>query len=195
MPEQTNDILVVVDVKKSSVQMWASDDSIVLSGNGTKELYVNIPVGDNIRWTAVPLQATDGSDANLYSVIITDVKLWGANSQNNQTDAYPYLNNWLLNNGDMTIASYTKQGDLTQNYPWTAHNDGSHTSGPFATATLGDYSPFVQCTTQLNDRDTPFIQKVAYTFTVKIYMNGQDTGKTITWDPFVRIYREGHQNS
>src|SRR4051812_23783497 len=103
------DILVIVDCNQppinntlpsDSVQMFASDPSIVRNhGQGSTELWVQVPRESYLRWRAVPRQLTDEQD-HKFQVVITQVTLWGPNGDY-QLDATTYLpkNGWAAFRG------------------------------------------------------------------------------------------------
>jgi hypothetical protein len=174
------DILIVVDCVRQSVQMYAADPGIVQSNSqGTNELWVKVPADTVLRWRAVPLQMDTGSDSEpeLYHVIISSFKLWGAGGGTPpQGDASLYLKEWGTSNGEGDAPYYSSTGNIAPN-----------TTLPVGTE--GINRPFVQTTAQLTNRDETQGPKVAYSFTVDVYKNRTKVA-TINWDPFVTVYRE-----
>ena len=197
----SKDILVVVGCTKVKneypVQMFAADPSIIASGShqGSAELHVNVPVGEVIKWRAVPLQISEGIDPKQTSealdanesgwrVIITAVNLWGPNPEKDLGDAQTYLVGWGTNNGDAEGFHYSKQGTIAFP-PGPPPKDGCLWSKEIPVSNQRNYGPFVYCMTQLPDQKTPG-PKVAYSFECTVYKNGKLAHK-VTWDPYVTV--------
>ncbi|PCC74043.1 Inclusion body protein [Nannocystis exedens] len=138
------------------------------SSEGSNELAVKVPVGTELRWRAVPLQTTAPGDAGVYHTIIEAYYLWD--------QAGTYLTEWGTSNGGGDAPFYKSTGNLANNTPATI-------------AVEGIDRPFIQCLTQLANRDQNVSPKVAYTFYIGIYKNG-DKVEQISWDPFVTVYRQ-----
>lgn len=185
----SQDILVVVDCKAKNAKMYAADANIAQgSSQGTDELYVKVPVGEQLRWYAVPLQFSEGIEGEgQWHVILTKVQLWGPHgtpgSPGYQGDAKLYLADWAVNNGGSDNPCYANQGPLT-----FQSSDGNQVSNETQIDVLGTNRPFVECTTQLTSRDEPQSPKLAYTFWCQIYENSSKVAE-FSWDPFVTVCR------
>jgi len=174
------DILVIINCKSGTVNMYAADPSIVQGNSqGSSELWVRVPASENLRWRVVPLQLGEGAGgaAQLYHTIISKYHLWEANPSAHpaQGEASEYLVNWATNNGAGDTPYYHPPGDLNRD------TDAAIT-------TQGINRPFVECTTQLTGRDEEESKRLAYTFYVDIYRDREKV-RTINWDPYVTVYR------
>lgn len=177
------DILIIVNAETGTVQMFAADPSIVQGNSqGSNELWVRVPASENLRWRVEPLQLSEGvsGEGDMYHAIISSVRLWGANAGQNQGDAGNYLVNWASNNGAGDTPYYNPSGDLIPG----KNEDGK----PATIGTQGINRPFVECTTQLSNRDEETSLKLAYSFSVDIY-KGRQKVRSISWDPYVTVYR------
>ncbi|MDI3290365.1 hypothetical protein [Polyangium sp. 15x6] len=177
------DILIIVNAKTGTVQMYAADPSIVQGNSqGSNELWVRVPASEQLRWRVEPLQLAEGAsgEADLYHAIITRVELWGPTESPPQGDASKYLVDWISNNGAGDTPYYSAPGTITA---------GKNTFGPpTPIATQGINRPFVACETQMSNRDEMVSPKIAYSFSVDIYL-GREKVNTVTWDPYVTVYR------
>lgn len=160
------DILVIVNCETNAVQMYCDPSILYNSSEGSSELWVKVPVSTNLRWRTVPLQLTD-EGAGIYHTIISAYRLWPGASD--------YLVDWATSNGGGDAPRYNPPGELNQ-----------EVSAPIAIE--GINRPFIQCLTQLKNRDEMQSPQVAYTFYIDIYKNGHKL-RTINWDPYVTVYR------
>jgi hypothetical protein len=186
------DILIVVDCQKplsggslpaEAVTMYASEPSTIVRANsqGTSELWVQVPPETNLRWRAVPLQISQGApEGQRWQVMITQVKLWGANGAN-QLKASDYLQVWFTDAGTGRGPGYSPSpGQFT----FSPGNDFSESN--VAGVQVGSIAdPFIQATCF---GEMSSSQYVAYSFTCTVYNNGQPYA-TVTWDPYVTIYQ------
>ena len=166
------DILIVVNCKlsgASAIQMYCDPSILDRSPEGSYELGVRVPLGTVLRWRAVPLQLAEGTDgdAGVYHVIIKQYHLWD--------NAGQYLTEWGTSNGGGDAPLYLSPGNLAADTP-------------AALSTEGIDRPFIECLTQLTNRDESVSPRVAYSFTVSVYKNGDQVNE-FTWDPYVTIYR------
>ena len=178
----SKDILIVVDCKAERVKMYAADESIVVSSQGGDELFINVAVGEQLRWSAVPLQFSEGIEGEgEWNVILSKVQLWGAGGAQGEADLY--LQDWAINNGGSHRPSYEDQGPIS--FETSGNNK---VSNEFSITSLGTNRPFVECTTALTNRDEEKSPKVAYTFWCQIFKNKEKVGE-FSWDPFVTVFR------
>lgn len=164
------DILIVINTDRSAsnrIQMFCDSSILDSSSEGSNELAVKVPVGTELRWRSVPLQTTDPGNTGVYHVIIESYRLWD--------QAGTYLVEWGTSNGGGDAPFYKPTGNLSP-----------ETVAPISVE--GIDRPFIQCLTQLSNRDENVSPKVAYTFTVGIYKNG-DKVEDLSWDPFVTVFR------
>lgn len=198
----SQDILIVVDCQaklsnntlpSSAVKMYAASSDIVVSGQGTNEIWVKVPTETNLRWRAVPLQMSQGLPENQrWEVMITRVKLWGANASQNQLDAAEYLQDWTADGGLYAGVAYKFPG-IQHNEQLTFSPEVPPPNGSSESQVVGVQTdvqvrdPYVQCTTYgAMDVTSGNKPRAAYSFTCSIYQNGKPYA-TVTWDPFVTV--------
>lgn len=172
------DILIVVNCETKAIQMFCDPSIYHDNGEGSPELGVRVPAGTELRWRVVPLQLSQGPSmaAGVYHTIITAYGLY--------PDASTYLTEWGTSNGAGDAPYYSQPGNLGSN--------SAPLPVPAATSAAisveGINRPFVQCLTQLANRDQQEGPRVAYTFEVAIYKDGTKVDR-VTWDPYVIVFR------
>ncbi|WAS89737.1 hypothetical protein [Nannocystis punicea] len=135
------DILIIVSIDRSlpaaqRVEMYCDPSILDGSSEGSNELAVKVPVGTELRWRVVPLQTTDPSDAGVYHANIESYYLWNDNG----VDAGTYLTEWGTSNGGGDAPFYSSTGTLGNDVPASVGVEGID-------------RPFIQCLTQLSNRD------------------------------------------
>jgi hypothetical protein len=188
------DMLIIVDCKKpvsngqlsqDAVAMYASDPSIIRNNTqGATELWVQVPPETNLRWRAIPLQLSDDlPEGQQFQVMITQVRLWGANPYNaDQLDAYQYLVQWFANAGTNYGPTYSPS---SQSFSVSDPRPGGYNESNNAVIERVQINdPYVQAT--CNGAMTDPSKFVAYSFTCTVYKNGKQYA-TVSWDPYVTI--------
>jgi hypothetical protein len=188
----SKDILIIVDCNKpvtggqlpsDAVSMYASDRSIVRNNSqGSTELWVQVPPETNLRWRAVPLQLSEGlPEDQRFQVMITQVKLWGANG--NQLDASQYLQVWFADAGTSNGPAYNPSPNSFSFSPANPPPSGSSNSNAAGVEMLQIKDPFVQATCFGEMQAKNYI---SYSFTCTVYKSGK-LYATVSWDPYVTI--------
>lgn len=189
------DILIIVDCQQpvdsngnltpDAVRMYAADPSIVRGNSqGTTELWVQVPSETNLNWRAVPLQLSQGlPEGQRWHVVITQVKLWGANSSK-QLNASQFLQQWFAAAGAASGPSYAAATESFTFTPPSPAVGGSTSSNTADVVSQPISDPYVQATC------TGFMEDVsnyaAYSFTCTIYKGGTKYA-TVSWDPYVTV--------
>jgi hypothetical protein len=202
---QTHDILIVIDCDKSNflpnstqldgnkaVTMFADATTTIRGGQGTNELWVQVPQGDSLRWRAVAKQYTTVDNQKLHA-LITTAGLWGGSGANgsNQLDAYSYLTGWFWDTEAAKTGRIYNPTNQSFPIPDPGSDSGSETVStlnPFPTTTASVNVNFVQafCHNSMASEN-----RVAYSFTCSIWA-GTEPYATVNWDPFVTIIQSNN---
>ncbi|WP_437876848.1 AidA/PixA family protein [Sorangium sp. So ce513] len=175
----TQDVMIIVDCESilkgvrdpaSQIFMFA-DPSIVLDGQGTDELSIQVNNQDIIRWFVFPkVMQVQGSE-DTYAVLAVGNYAW---------DKSTLLKEWTAYQGNGSIWTYQNDGvPLTQGQDVT-------------TKRVTDYKPYIQANASLPGRPDPGTkQREAYYFYLNIYKgNGNAPAvKDYSWDPYVTVYQ------
>lgn len=192
---QTHDILIVIDCNQSnfkpgtttldpskSVTMFADATTVIRGGQGTNELWVQVPQGDSLRWRAVAKQYTTVDNQKLQA-LITTASLWGGNGSNGQLDAFDYLTNWSAEMESSATGKAYSPDNQQVIIPDPGSSSVETSSPPIQIGSANVDVNFVQAYCHKNMASE---NRVAYSFTCTIFAAGQKYA-TVDWDPYVTI--------